>query len=82
MDQRTASLITVILALTALLTPILFTAIAYKLSQVFATREDMRKFESSVKEDIGKIEEHLRSVDNHILTLLQRTARLRVPGPD
>ena len=73
-DPRVLQTIMVILAIVNLIIPVVFYVLAYKLGRIFVTKEEfdrrMAEFET--------LNARLDRIDNHMLTVLQRTAHLRL----
>jgi predicted PurR-regulated permease PerM len=70
MTPQTLELVVTFLSISAFITPVIFFAIAFKLSQIFATKKDLEDFKKDITNQI-------ESMNGHILDLLQRTSVLR-----
>ncbi len=68
-EVSTLQQIVFVLAITNVLTPIVFYVLAYKLGKIFVT-----------KDDFDEMKRRVSTIDAHVLTLLQRTAHLRHDG--
>ncbi len=77
MNDNSVNLITLILSIGSVISPILFGYLIWKMSQIFVSKEEFTNYKQSVAKEQDVINERLKKIEENTIELLQRTANLR-----
>jgi hypothetical protein len=76
MDQS-LRLVTIILAISSGVLPILFGYVVFRMSQIFVTKGEFQSYQATVEREYNDLRVKLDEINDNTIELLQRTASMR-----
>lgn len=70
------SMVTILLSVGTIVTPVIFGFAMWKMTQVFVTKEQFTEYKAQAERERHEMYRQLERIENNITELLQRTARL------
>lgn len=76
MDQS-LRIVTIILAISSGVLPIVFGYVVYRMSQIFVTKSEFVAYQVTAEREYENLNKKMEQVNDNTIELLQRTAHLR-----
>lgn len=77
MKPELLQVIAIILSVGATISPIIFGYMFWRMSQVFVSKAELKDLEKDFEEKHTENKEWMKSLNNNVIELLQRTAHLK-----